>query len=207
MKVCAGKRSTDEKTRAYYELKGDLFFRATRGIDPSSFLSDFERALPLGAHVLDVGCGSGRDMLWLKKRGHHPQGLELSSKLARLAQEYSGCPVTLGDLLTTALLQKCWQGILVSGVLVHLSRGAVPSILQALARALSEDGVLYISVKEGVGTFCDADHRRFYYWQDADFKKVARDAGLALLSMTRSPSARGSKDTWLGYLFQLKGGR
>lgn len=194
----------DDSTRDYYEQEAQRFFDATVNIDPTPILTPLAEALLPGARILDIGCGSGRDLLWLKERGFHPHGLEPSAALASLAEQHSGCPVTVGELTTTDLLDRPWDGILVSGVLVHLPHKAVPGHLLRLAGALADGGRLYVSVKEGKGEGADADHRSFYYWQDTDFRVVARQAGLEVCSMGRSASARGNTDIWLGYLLKAE---
>lgn len=191
------------KTRLYYEEEADSFFKATVGIDPSPFLGGFEEALAPCSRVLDMGCGSGRDLLWLKGRGHRPVGVERSCELARLAQNHSGCPVYVGDLMTTELLDDSWDGILLSGVLVHSPHQEIPQALKRLAGALEKEGALYISVKEGEGERTDSDGRHFYFWQRPDFEREIAKAGLSVISMERSTSLRRKKDTWLGYLLSL----
>lgn len=196
-----------DRTREYYEQEAQAFFDATVHIDPAPFLTPLAHALAPGARILDIGCGSGRDLLWLKEKGFAPHGLEPSPALAALAEAHSGCPVTIGEVTAHPLLDRTWDGILVSGVLVHLPHDTIPAVLDRMAQALARDGRLYVSVKEGKGTARDADNRTFYYWQDSDFRRVAEGAGLALLSMTRSASARGTADIWLGYLLEKQGKR
>jgi len=189
-----------DKTKVYYETEAQAFFDATVQIDPTPFLTPLADALTLGARVLDIGCGSGRDLLWLKNRGFAPYGLEPSPALAILAENHSGCPVATGDIMGADLLDQAWDGILISGVLVHLPRHTIPAILFRIANAFIPGGRLYVSVKEGNGSATDNDNRRFYYWQDSDFRRIAEKAGLKVLFMSRSASARGNADIWLGYL-------
>ncbi|BCS98359.1 SAM-dependent methyltransferase [Desulfoluna limicola] len=191
-----------DKTHEYYEQEAKAFFEATVNLDPTPFLSPLGEALAPGARVLDIGCGSGRDLLWLKNNGFVPHGLEPSPALSSLAEKHSGCPVTIGDITTTTLLAQSWDGILISGVLVHVPHTSIPDILSRVTGALTAGGRLYVSVKEGHGSATDNDNRRFYYWEDQAFRTVAKTAGLHLLSMTRSASARGNSDVWLGYVFE-----
>lgn len=51
-----------EHYKAYHEK--------TFSIDPTSFLEPLARRLPPEAFILDVGSGSGRDLLWMKKSGN-----------------------------------------------------------------------------------------------------------------------------------------
>ena len=49
----------------YYQKKYKSYHEKTFEIDPSDFLSPLAERLTAGAVVLDVGCGSGRDLLGL----------------------------------------------------------------------------------------------------------------------------------------------
>jgi len=60
----------------YYQQNFDAYHQRTFHIDPKSFLSPLEMRLSKGAAILDVGCGSGRDLLWFKERGYEVTGFE-----------------------------------------------------------------------------------------------------------------------------------
>jgi len=58
-------------------LSGKLsqYHDQTVSIDPASFLSPLIRCLSPSSVILDVGCGSGRDMRWLKDEGVSADGV------------------------------------------------------------------------------------------------------------------------------------
>ena len=66
----------------YYTTHFSQYHEKTFTIDPAPFLSAFAENLKPGAHVLDIGCGSGRDLLWLAQKGLQPTGFEASPGLA-----------------------------------------------------------------------------------------------------------------------------
>jgi SAM-dependent methyltransferase len=68
-----------------------------------------------GSKVLDAGCGSGRDMLWLTERGFNCTGLERSPELAALAREHSGLPVIEADFETFDFSRMNMDAVLLIG--------------------------------------------------------------------------------------------
>ena len=84
----------------FYQENFKAYHQKTFSIDPSSFLEPLARRLPAEAFILDVGCGSGRDLLWMKKRGFDVIGFERSPGLAELARDNVGCEVIEGDFET-----------------------------------------------------------------------------------------------------------
>jgi len=77
----------------FYQKNYKAYHEKTFSIDPSSFLEPLARRLPAEAFILDVGCGSGRDLLWMKKRGFDVIGFERSPELAELAIEIGYQPL------------------------------------------------------------------------------------------------------------------
>jgi SAM-dependent methyltransferase len=99
---------------------------STVNIDPGSFLEPFARYLAPGATILDVGCGSGRDLRWFAKRGFASTGFENSPGLARLARQHAACPVIEGDFQDYDFSQLSYSGLVFVGSLVHLSHADFP---------------------------------------------------------------------------------
>lgn len=54
---------------------------------PSSLSSRFSTAFAPGGRVLDIGCGSGRDLSELGRQGFQPFGLDGTPDFVQLAQE------------------------------------------------------------------------------------------------------------------------
>mgnify|MGYP001439583331 CR=1 FL=1 len=82
----------------FYETNARAYFERTNRVDPAPLLTPILPYLREGCAILDIGCGSGRDLKWLKAQGFDPSGLERSPSLAVMASKHSNCPVTIGDL-------------------------------------------------------------------------------------------------------------
>ncbi len=188
----------------YYTTHCREYHEKTFHIDPSPFLMPFAESLQPGAHVFDIGCGSGRDLLWLTKKGFQATGFESSAGLAALARQNSGCKVIKGNFETYdfSILQA--DALLLSGAMVHLAHHRLEPVLKNILQALPArtEAIVYLSIKEGQGSFTDQQNRTFYLWQDKDIRGVFQKTGLEVIHFLRTPSVLGTGEAWLGYVLK-----
>jgi SAM-dependent methyltransferase len=111
----------------YYQKNFKEYHKKTFNIDPSSFLLPLSEKLSPGTCILDIGCGSGRDLLWFRQRGFEVLGFERSHGLACLARKNVGCEVIEGNFRTYDFSRLSVDAIMLVGALVHLphNRAAV----------------------------------------------------------------------------------
>jgi len=188
----------------YYHKNCQEYFDKTFSIDPAGFLSGFTRHLALGARILDVGCGSGRDMLWLKRQGFEPTGFEHSPGLAVLAEKETGCPVIQGDFTIYDFSSLAVDGILASGALVHLDRDQLVPVLENILKALNPGGHVYLSLKQGRGRRTDDQGREFTLWQDQNLRPIFKQLGLEVAAYSTNTSAMATGEVWLGYVLTIQ---
>jgi SAM-dependent methyltransferase len=188
----------------YYQAHADEYFQKTVSIDSASFLTDFVRFLPPGAAILDIGCGSGRDLLWLKKQGYCCIGLEQSEGLARLARAHSGCDVIAWDFETFDFSKRQFGALLASGSFVHIPDHRLAQVMSRARQALSPGGVFYVSLKHGVGEQIDATGRRFYLRQDQELRRIFAQINMSVLFFSRDTSALNPADEWLAYVLRVE---
>jgi SAM-dependent methyltransferase len=186
----------------YYEIHASDYHNKTFAADPSFFLSPFVRQLPAQPRILDIGCGSGRDLLWLKQRGFEPTGFERSASLAKLARNQTGCPVIEGDLETFDFSSGSWNAVMLVGSLVHIPHERFIFTIQKILSGFSSPCVVLLTLKEGDGRIHCADGRTFYLWNDAVLRKIIAGLSLEMMTFFRNISAIGSKEPWLGYVLK-----
>ena len=75
----------DKRTLDYYSSNAQEVAQRYEAA-PSSLASHFSSAFAPGARVLDIGCGSGRDLAALHKLCFQPYGLDGTPELVELAQ-------------------------------------------------------------------------------------------------------------------------
>jgi SAM-dependent methyltransferase len=93
-----------------------------------------------------VGCGSGRDLLWMKKRGFDVVGFEQSSGLAELARDNVLCEVIQGDFETYDFSTILVDAIMLVGALVHVPHEGFLDVFQNITSAISDNGSVLIKL-------------------------------------------------------------
>ena len=188
----------------FYQNNYKAYHQKTFSIDPSSFLAPLAQRLPPEAFVLDVGCGSGRDLLWMKKRGFDVIGFERSPGLAELARDNADCEVIEGDFETYDFDSILVDGVMLVGALVHTPNERFAEVFKNITASISRRGNVLITLKEGQGDRTDADNRTFYLWDDPKAREMFDTLGFKVCDFSTSVSKTGSGDVWMSYVLDKK---
>jgi 2-polyprenyl-3-methyl-5-hydroxy-6-metoxy-1,4-benzoquinol methylase len=108
-------------------------------------LKQFVKFLPAGSAVLDVGCGGGRDVEFLMKKGFSVLGIDVSKKMISLAKKHA--PETkfrVADI-TKFPTRKKFDGIWCCRVFNHISLKDQNKFLRKLKSLLRPGGILYLT--------------------------------------------------------------
>lgn len=111
-------------------------------------------------HILDLGCGAGRDSKVFIDAGFTVTALEASKELALLAEEHIGQPV-LNMRYQQFQAKNTYDGIWACASLLHCPKSQIEYVMQNCIDALKEGGVFYFSFKHGEGERLD-DWGRFF---------------------------------------------
>lgn len=186
----------------YYQHKFQQYHEETFSIDSSVFLDPFLNRIKKGALVLDVGCGSGRDLCLLKKRGFRAIGFERSTGLADIAKAKSGCRVIMGDFEKYEFSTLSVHALLLVTSLVHIHYDRFPEILNRILKAVKFQGLIFISVKEGGHEKTDAEGRVFFPWRDLKLRPIFEKIGMEIVEKSESISSKKSDDIILSYVLK-----
>lgn len=99
-------------------------------------------AFPAGARLLDIGCGSGASVAFLRKRGFAATGIDLSASLLA-AGRTAGLPLARADAAALPCRDNVLDGALCECVLCLLPDPA--RVLREIAHALRPGGRLILS--------------------------------------------------------------
>ncbi len=126
---------------ARYEAKGALW-----GAEPNQFLAEIAEVLEPGT-ALDLGCGQGRNSLWLASRGFEVTGLDLSSIAIEQAKAVAAeldldASFESVDLTTWDPAGRVWDLVVLT--YLHLSHERRPVVHAAARRAVAPGGRLVV---------------------------------------------------------------
>ncbi|MBQ6219525.1 MAG: class I SAM-dependent methyltransferase [Methanosphaera sp.] len=132
----------------YYDENAEEFFENTVNADMTPHYKKFLEAIPEGCHILDAGCGSGRDTLKFMEMGYEVTPLDASEKMCRLAAKYTHHEVIY---LRFQYIQfkNMFDAIWASASLLHVPSDEMDMVLSKLHDSLVDDGILYASFKYG----------------------------------------------------------
>lgn len=137
-----------DETIKFYDRYGEEFFEATVGADASGLYERFLQYVPKGGHILDLGCGSGRDSKNFLDMGYQVEAVDGSVKMCGLASAYIGQRVRRCRF-DEIDYQNEFDGIWACSSLLHIRKQEMRGLLPKLAKALKCGGVMYASFKNG----------------------------------------------------------
>jgi len=147
------------KTIDYYNQYADEFTQATLYVDMESLYQPFLEKLPNNAHILDLGCGSGRDTLAFKNKGYTVEAMDYSKVLVEQATILTGIQVRHASFYELAESNQ-YDGVWACASLLHCERDKLLDVLRRIHRSLRCTGVCYMSFKYGT-TDREKDGRSF----------------------------------------------
>ena len=98
---------------------------------------------------LDVGCGSGGDLVYQRQCGLRVAGVEMNAAAAEQARTVHGLDVRAGTLETSGLPDGSFDVIHMSHVFEHVPNPA--AALDAMRRLLDADGLVILKVPNAAG--------------------------------------------------------
>lgn len=225
----------DPKTLDYYS-RNAVELVAKYGIDPDVNARFFEFAFPKhqveqrAYKVLDIGCGTGRDLLRLLDMGYNAFGIDPCSEMRNVALSQSSAlngrilEGSFDDILSntsatrkTLIKDGLFDGILLSAVLHHVHRSNLLSIILRLEKLLRPGGRIFMTIPTDVGDLAfekssflnSSDTRtqdeRIYNDLPPDWIVLLfQRCGYRLVDTWKNKDNPGRRQTWQNYVFSLE---
>ena len=144
----------------YYEINAKRYADQTFSVDMSEQYRKFLPLLREQARILDVGSGSGRDACYFQKRGYQVTALEPSKNLCREIRKGFSGEIVCSDIQSYQPDQR-FDGIWACASLLHLQEKEILCFFEKINSYLNENGIIYLSGKNGIPTGEAADGRYF----------------------------------------------
>lgn len=216
IRFCRMSEAVDfERAWRWYDRNSGVFAAGADAADVDADRRDF-LALLKGwprPRVLDVGCGTGRDLLAFRSAGCEVTGIDPSSAMIGLARKRLGKSARLLQCGVEEIRTpgRRWNGIWAMACLLHLPLVRQEPALAGLIRRLAPGGLLTAWVKSSAGQdareLIDQRGRPVCVYGEAHAARLMENArrgvtGRAdVLSVPRRDSS-GQRTTWLRMRFR-----
>lgn len=183
----------------YYERYAGVYYDNTVDLKMDEILDRFIALLPENAEVLDLGCGSGRDSLYLDVHGCFTTLLDGSAEMCKLAEIHTDKEV-LHMSFAQMDFEEVFDGIWACGSLLHVSGKEIDDIMRKVMAALKPEGILYMSFKHGDAEEIRGNRLFHDYTEETAYAMIMKQKGVKILDIWTSDDIRGRDQQWLNVL-------
>ena len=188
------------RTVASYDTHADDFAERWFHFRLEDQVHRFVAHLRRGAHVLDVGCGVGRDVGHFQELGFEVTGTDRSSGMLAEARRRVAAPFVQADMRHLPFANASFDGLWVCASLLHLPKADALAVLQE-CRRVAGHGHIFLAVKEGQGERWVTSHEGqsvfFAYYHPAEIELLVERAGFRVLEAWEDPPGPGQTENWL----------
>ncbi len=174
------KQSYDDTATAY----NDHMAKLETERKAKAFLS----YLQPGVKILDIGCGPGRDAKYFTDLGFQVTGIDISEKMIELAQKTApGATFCVMDSEEMQFPSASFDAVWASASLLHSPKDRFVQILEQMRSFVKEDGIIYLSMKQGDGEVFEEDARyggvkKFWsYYQEQELLSLLQTCGFQIV--------------------------
>ncbi len=124
--------------------------------------------------ILEAGCGTGRWLFYLTRRGINIIGVDLAQEALDDAKSFDpNAPVEKMDIKKTTFSSGSFDGILSLGVVEHFEEGPT-EVLREIFRLLKDDGIFVVSVPtQNLNRYFLANPLKKIYWMVQRFRGIS----------------------------------
>ena len=150
-------------------------------------------------HIVDIGCGTGRDMVWFEAHGVKVTGIDLSPGMLVFARRHvHGC-LGLMNMCHLGFASNSFDGAWCCASLLHLPKHSAPRALNELRRVLKIGSMMVLELQEGSGetweeSYVPGVNRFVARYQPDEIIELVSGCGFSLQQTDR---AQNGERKWL----------
>lgn len=185
----------------YYEINADKYIEDTIECDMNVQYEFFLKYMPKQGKILDIGFGSGRDMMYFESVGYTVCGIDPTvSFVDRMKDKGYSVEVMYSEDLN---YMNEMDGIWACASLLHVKRVNISSVMKKCYEALKTGGIMYCSFKYG-NYEVERNGRYFNYLDEESFKEVIKDTGFTIIdkSITGDVRTDRASEQWLNVVMK-----
>lgn len=194
-------------TIAYYDTNAKAFYDRTIGTDMSLMYEKFLKFLPDNVHILDAGCGVGRDSKFFLNAGHEITAFDASTEMVKYSTKELG-KQTLQLRFQDLNFEEGFDGVWANASLIHVPYEETKDVYTRLHKALKPEGIFYGSYKYGKGHM-SVEGREFYNMTEASIlpyiEGLFEIIEINQTEDTRSQIAPSPDKAWLNFIAKKRG--
>ena len=202
----------DQSTIKYYSENAHQVAQRYESV-VSDLSAHFVDAFRSGGKVLDIGCGSGRDLAVLHKLGYDCYGVDPVLEFVEIAQRIHPeleNRIAFGKLPELQVpFNGNFDGVLCSAVLMHIDIEQLPATAAAIKSCLKQGGSLLYSVPskrtDVVESNRDLNGRLFIPDQAVRLNSLFSSIGFTEIASWNNSDSMGRESVeWMSMLLELQ---
>ncbi len=138
----------DRASISYYDKNSDTFIANTADVDMGKLYKPFLEYIPAGGHILDLGCGSGRDTKFFSDQSYEVIAIDASSHMVEATKRIVDADVQQLRFDEMDFTDE-FDGIWACASLLHVPETELRDILEKCLKAMRPSGTMYVSFKYG----------------------------------------------------------
>jgi ubiquinone/menaquinone biosynthesis C-methylase UbiE len=171
----------------------------TMADDLTALAERFVRHTGRGTHIIDIGCGTGRDMAWFEAHGLAVTGIDLSSGMLAYARGQVSGHLLAMNMCHLGFRKAQFDGAWCCASLLHVPKREASDALGEIRRVLKSGSMLIVSLQEGNGEGWEEGYvpgiRHFFARYHAnEMRRMLCSTGFAVRDIG---SSHGNNRYWL----------
>jgi len=185
----------------YDRIAGWFDSNRIRTLIERPYLDAVMEALPPGAAILDLGCGTGEPILrYLIERGFAVTGVDASAAMIELARmRFPGTLLLTGDMRTVQLHQR-FDAVIAWHSLFHLSHADQRAMFPIFARLLNPGGLLMFTSGSTYGeVWSDNGGEALYHasLEASEYRGLLEGQGFRVIRHAADDADCGGATVWI----------
>lgn len=154
---------------------------------------------------MDLGCGPGHHSKIFAEKGFKVTGVDYSPTMIKMAKKSTSlAKFQVMDIKKITFKDNSFDSIWASASLIHIEKSIFPKVLHRVKEILKDNGILYLSLKEGIGEEETIDKRygdvvKFHaFYEEEEIEKYLLKDGFRLLDIyIRAKRSSYDTNNWI----------